>query len=189
MHILYGPKGMKRWQWYEEAQQQIIGRIGATMMLHEAASEVYRLRSEGHGPLVCMNKAEAYLRSLWRPRFSTKYATYEPPTLPLVEGLVGRSYSMDEQESEREAHRLRTMKIAAIMRAVTEREWELIVTYANCGSQTEAARLCGTKQPAVARALKKARAAGEAEPVMGSVYKGDGPQQRDTVRLQARAVA
>lgn len=146
--------GLRDWPWYEASLDRMKAEIGVDVMMHEATQELLRLLLGGADGHTAMRETEAYLRGLWRARYE-QGRRWEPSVVPLEdERAASATYTMDDDDGQRlEA----VVVVAHIRQQLTPREWELVVTAANCGSQVEAARLCGTKKQAVNRAMRKAR--------------------------------
>lgn len=172
--ILFTPTGLQMWPWYKASQARIEAEVGRAEMMHEATTEMFFHLRTGAELYEARTLTESYLRGLWRPRFSTQSASYEPPTLPLTEAVVANRTVV---EGELDEGRVRLLE--QIREALTPREWELVNAAAVFGV-SEAAQVCGTHHSNVSRALRKARSV----PLdTCSVYKGDGPSA-ETVAVQ-----
>lgn len=164
--ILFTPTGLQTWPWYKASQARIEAEVGRAEMMHEATTEMFFHLRTGAELYEARAQTETYLRGLWRPRFSTQSASYEPPTLPLEEAVVANRTVRRDEVSGRHVRLLEQIR-----EALTPREWELVNAAAVFGTM-EAARVCGTHHSNVSRALRKARSV----PLdTCSVYKGDGP--------------
>ena len=148
--VLFFPRGMKRWAWYQATLNRIKSEVGVDLMVHEAQQEAHWQLLSGATVQETIRHTETYLRGLWRPRFDNTYVSAEPIPQPLTIVLeIGHTDppSVNQQEGEVEAH---------LKRELTERQFELVVTAANIG-QAEAAKLLGVPKQNVNRALAKAR--------------------------------
>ena len=165
--VLFKPGvGLNAWDWYRAALPRMLDYYGRNLMLHEARQEAHRLLHEGATWKEAAHGTEAYLRGLWRPLWSHQSSRFEPATVPL--------HSTDVvDETDRHTDPFVVEQVKEIRLLLTPRQWELIVTFADCGSQSEAARLCGTKRQAVHRALTRARELVDTS--VYALYEGEAP--------------
>ena len=148
--------GLRAWPWYEAELERIVEVVGRDDMMHEATCEAFRLLHAGLDGRQVFRETEAYLRGLWRPRFDRSKATYEPRLLPLEAIVEGSSRQLYEQEEQIGEVRLRRI-VDSVKAAMTAREWQLVVSYANGGSMRDVGDTHGVSHMAVKRALTKAR--------------------------------